>query len=68
MLVFNTKSGRLSQPIASLPPGVKPRSNHTATLIGRRIWLIAGNDVDDVFGDVIALDTTTNTWQSVAVR
>lgn len=68
VLVFDTRTGRVARPVSKLPPGVRARSNHTATLIGSRIWFIAGNDTEDVFNDVITLDTRNHTWSVERVK
>jgi hypothetical protein len=68
VLVFDTTTNRVSRPVSKLPGGVRARSNHTATLVGSRIWFIAGNDTEDVFGDVITLDTVSHTWAMERVK
>lgn len=49
------------------PEGLKPRANHTATLVGSHIWFIGGGDGSQVFEDVFALDTVKGTWRVVSV-
>ena len=70
VLVFDTRTSKLSPPprAPTFPKGISGRANHTATLVGSKIWFIGGGDVDDVFDDVFTLDVNTWTWQVVAVR
>lgn len=49
------------------PEGLRPRANHSATLIDNHIWFIGGGDDDDVFGDVFTLDITLGAWKVVSV-
>lgn len=67
--MIDISTGKLStgKPVINFPEGVKPRANHSATLIGNHIWFIGGGDDDDVFGDVFTLDITLGTWRVVSV-
>lgn len=70
VLVFDMRTSKLSPPprAPTFPKGISGRANHTATLVGSKIWFIGGGDVDDVFDEVFTLDVNTWAWQVVAVR
>ncbi|KAG1653468.1 hypothetical protein FOA52_015971 [Chlamydomonas sp. UWO 241] len=49
-----------------LPSGAErfsARANHTATLIGRDIWVVGGSNNDAIFSDVCVLNLDRNAWR-----
>jgi hypothetical protein len=68
VLVYDSKTAKLTNPNTPFPKGIPGRANHTATLVGNKIWFIGGGDNDMVYGDVFTLDINTWTWQRVTVR
>lgn len=55
--VFDTVSETWQQ---LQPAPFCPRAYHTATLVaGNQLWVIGGNDLRNMLGDVHVLDTTT---------
>jgi hypothetical protein len=67
ILLIDISTGQLARPVKNFPDGVKPRANHSATLIGNHIWFIGGGDDDEVFNDVFVLDVIAGTWTVVSV-
>lgn len=45
-----------------------PRSGHSATMVGRKIYVLGGTDGNAMFADLFALDTVTWTWEQVTAR
>jgi len=42
-----------------------PRSGHSATLVGKHIYIFGGWDDPRKYNDMFALDTTTNMWRQI---
>jgi len=46
-------------PLGDIP---SPRSLHTATAVGQRLFIFGGQESGYTFGDIFVLDTETHTW------
>lgn len=44
------------------------RANHTATLVGTKIWLIGGSNNEVVMADVHVYDTASGQWSTPEIR
>jgi hypothetical protein len=69
VIVFDSKTRKLSQPVTTFPASMPARAMHSATLVGNRtIWFIGGGDIGSIFEDVHTLDVFTWEWRAVEVK
>lgn len=69
VIVFDSKTRKLSQPVTTFPQSMPARAMHSATLVGNRtIWFIGGGDMGSIFEDVHTLDVFTWEWRVVEVK
>ncbi|KAL2610662.1 hypothetical protein R1flu_029235 [Riccia fluitans] len=66
VLKFDTDKEKWSTPsfLGDLP---SPRSSHTATVVGKKVYVFGGSGEKTTFNDVHILDTDTSTWSTPTV-
>jgi len=68
VLALNSKTGVAWEQVLGATAGFPPRAGHTATLVGKEIWVIGGSNNETIFGDVSVFDVVNRSWRFPSPR